>query len=121
MKNNPHNTNVEEILPSQQLIGVDLPFHLNVKVNNHSDAPLTQTTLSMYVEDQKRKTQTFSATANESVMTTLTHSFSASGTHTGYFELTNDRLNMDNRRYFALDALVKFGCFVLAIRLNISY
>ena len=104
-ENNPHNTNIEEILPSQQLIGVDLPFHLNVKVNNHSDAPLTQTTLSMYVEDQKRKTQTFSATANESVMTTLTHSFSAPGTHTGYFELTDDRLNMDNRRYFALDAL----------------
>lgn len=104
-ENSPHNTNIEEILPSHQLIGVDLPFHLNVKINNHSEAPLAQTTLSMYVEDQKRKTQTFSATTNESIVTTITHNFLTPGIHTGYFELTDDRLSMDNRRYFAFDAL----------------
>ena len=104
-KRNPHNTNIEEILPSHQLIGVDLPFHLNVTVKNHSDAALAQTTLTFFVGDQKKQTQTFSADADESIMTTLTHTFAASGAHTGYFELTSDRLNMDNRRYFALEAL----------------
>ncbi|MDE0638182.1 MAG: BatA domain-containing protein [Candidatus Poribacteria bacterium] len=100
-----HNTNIEEILPSHQLIGVDLPFHLNTTIKNNSDAPVAQTTLTFFVEDEKRKTQTFSATADESIMTTLTHTFSAPGTHTGYFALTDDRLNVDNRRYFALEAL----------------
>jgi hypothetical protein len=100
-----HNTNIEEILPSHQLIGVDLPFHLNTTIRNYSDTPIAQTTLTFYVGDQKRKTQTFSATADESVMTTLTHIFLAPGTHTGYLELTADRLNTDNRRYFALEAL----------------
>ena len=101
----PHNTNIEEILPSHQLIGVDLPFHLNAMIKNYSDVPISQTTLTFFVGDQKRKTQTFSATADESIVTTLTQTFSAPGTHTGYFELTNDRLNADNRRYFALEAL----------------
>lgn len=100
-----HNTNIEEILPSHQLIGVDLPFHLNTTIRNYSDTPITQTTLTFYVGDQKRKTQTFSATADESIVTTLTHTFSTPGTHTGFFELTDDRLNVDNRRYFALEAL----------------
>lgn len=100
-----HNTNIEEILPSHQLIGVDLPFHLNTTIKNNSDAPVAQTTLTFYVGDEKKKTHTFSAIADESIMTTLTHTFSAPGTHTGYFALTDDRLNVDNRRYFALEAL----------------
>ncbi len=102
---NPHNTNIEEIRPSHQLIGVDLPFHINTKLNNHSDTPISQLTLSFYVGEKKKKTQTFSATADESVMTSLTHTFTGPGTYTGYFELTDDRLNADNRRYFALEAL----------------
>ena len=101
----PYNTNIEEILPSNQLIGVDLPLHLNVTIKNHSDVPLEQTTLTLFVNEQKRKTQSFSATPDESIRTTLTHTFSAPGTHTGYFELAADRLNVDNRRYFAFDAL----------------
>lgn len=101
----PHNTNIEEILPSHQLIGVDLPFHLNTTIKNNSNTPLAQMTLTFYVGDKKKKMQTFSATADESIMTTLTHTFSAPGTHTGYFALTDDRLNADNRRYFALEAL----------------
>jgi len=101
----PHNTNIEEILPSHQLIGVDLPFRINTKTNNHSDTPISQLTISFYMGDEKKKTQTFSATADESVMTSLTHTFNEPGTHTGYFELTDDRLNADNRRYFALEAL----------------
>ena len=101
----PHNTNIEEIVPSHQLIGVDLPFHLNVTIKNNSDAPVAQTTLTFFAGNQKKKTHTFSATADESIMTTLTHTFSAPGTHTGNFALTDDRLNTDNRRYFALEAL----------------
>lgn len=102
---NAHNTNIEEMQPSHQLIGVDLPFHINTKVNNHSDTPISQLTISFYVGEEKKKTQTFSATADEAVMTSLTHTFTDPGTHTGFFELTDDRLNADNRRYFALGAL----------------
>lgn len=100
-----HNTNIEEILPSHQLIGIDLPFQFNVGVKNYSDSALSQTTLTFYEVDEKKHSYTFAADSDELVMTTLTHTFSAPGMHTGYFELTSDRLNVDNRRYYAIEAL----------------
>ncbi len=100
-----HNTNIEEILPSHQLIGVDLPLHLSVTIKNYSEAAIDQTTLTLFLGDQKKKTHTFSVTAGESIMTTFTQTLSTPGIHTGYFSLTDDRLNTDNRRYFSYNSL----------------
>ncbi len=102
---NPHNTNIEEIVASNQLIGMNLSFQLHVTATNHATAPLEQSTLTLFIGGQKRRTMTFSAAADESLTTPLTHRFSTPGTHTGYFTLTPDRLNVDNRRYFAFEAL----------------
>lgn len=100
-----HNTNIEEIHPSHQLIGIDLPFHLNISINNHSLSPVDQTTLTLYIDDKKLQNKTLSLDTDESLMTTLTHIYSAPGIRKGYLELTADRLNIDNRRYFVLEAL----------------
>ena len=100
-----HNISIKEIRPSNQLIGVDLPFQLNVTTVNHSVAPLDQNILTLFIEGEKQKTMSFSVAANESLNTTLTYNFSTPGTHIGYFTLTDDRLNIDNQRYFALKAL----------------
>ena len=102
---NRHNTNIEEIITSNQLIGMNLSFHMRVTTTNHSAAPLEQSTLNLFIGGQKRRTMTFTAAADESLTTPLTHRFSTPGTHTGYFTLTPDRLNVDNRRYFAFEAL----------------
>ncbi|MYB96145.1 VWA domain-containing protein [Candidatus Poribacteria bacterium] len=100
-----HNTNIEEVRPSNQLIGVNLPLQLNVTTANHSVAPLAQRMLTLFIGAEKEKTVSFSAAANESLNTTLTYNFSTPGTHIGYFTLTEDRLNVDNQRYFALDVI----------------
>ena len=100
-----HNTNIEEIHPSNQLIGVYLPFQLNVTTANHSVAPLARSLLTLFIGNEKQKTVSFSAAANESLNTSLTYNFSTPGTHTGYFTLTSDRLNIDNRYYFALNVI----------------
>jgi len=100
-----HNTNIEEIRPSNQLIGVYLPFQLNVTTANHSVAPLARSIITLFIGSEKQKTVSFSAAANESLNTNLTYNFSTPGTHTGYFTLTSDRLNIDNRRYFALHVI----------------
>ena len=100
-----HNTNIEEIHLSNQLIGVYLPFQLNVTTANHSVAPLARSIITLFIGSEKKKTVSFSAAANESLNTSLTYNFSTPGTHTGYFTLTSDRLNIDNRRYFALDVI----------------
>ena len=100
-----HNTNIEEIRASNQLIGVNLPLQLNVTTTNHSVAPLARNMLTLFIGGEKQKTVSFSAAANESLNTTLTYNFSTPGTHTGYFMLTEDRLAIDNRRYFALNII----------------
>ena len=101
----PHNTNIEEITPSHQLIGVDLPVQLNVRITNHSNATLAQSTLTFHVGEQKKQTHTFTADADEQVLTTIRHIFASPGIHIGYFDLTSDRLNVDNKRYFAFEVL----------------
>ena len=100
-----HNISIKEIRPSNQLIGVNLPFQLNVTAVNHSVAPLDQNILTLFIGGEKQKTMSFSAAANESLNTALTYNFSTPGTHIGYLTLTDDRLNIDNQRYFALDTL----------------
>ena len=100
-----HNTNIEEVRPSNQLIGVNLPLQLNVTTANHSVAPLAESMLTLFIGGEKQKTVRFSAAANESLNTTLTYNFSTPGMHIGSLTLTEDRLQVDNRRYFALDVI----------------
>ncbi|MCG9128616.1 BatA and WFA domain-containing protein [Candidatus Poribacteria bacterium] len=103
--NNSHNTNIEEISPSQHLIGVDLPLYLNIRTNNHSDTRLTQTTLSMFIQNKKHIEQSYSLDPFELTTKSINHHFSTAGYHIGSFELTSDRLNLDNNRYFVFKVL----------------
>ena len=105
-ENEAHNISIEEIRPSNQLIGVNLLLHLNVTIVNHSAASLGQNILTLFIGGEKQKTVNASFDhADETLNTTLRHNFSTPGTHTGYLSLTEDRLNIDNRRYFALDVI----------------
>ena len=105
-ENEAHNISIEEIRPSNQLIGVNLLLQLNVTIVNHSTTALDQNILTLFIGGEKQKTVNASFDrAAETLNTTLTHTFSTPGTHTGYLTLTEDRLNIDNRRYFALEVL----------------
>ncbi len=98
------NISIEEVQASSQLIGLGLPIELGVAIGNYSDAPVADTTLTLFIDEQKRRSISPQAGAGESVTLTFTHQFESPGTHTGYLELTADRLPIDNRRYFVLDA-----------------
>ena len=98
------NISIEEVQASSQLIGLGLPTGLEVAIGNHSDASLVDTTLTLFIDEQKRRSISPQGGAGESVTLAFTHQFESPGTHTGYLELTADRLPLDNRRYFALDA-----------------
>ena len=98
------NISIEEVRTSNQLIGLGLPIELGVVIGVHSDAPMVDTTLTLFIDQQKRRSISPQVGAGESVTLTFTHQFESPGTHTGYLELTADRLPIDNRRYFVLDA-----------------
>ena len=97
------NISIEEVRVSNQLIGVGLPIKLEVAIGNHSDAPLDDTTLTLFIDEQKRRSISPQAAAGEPATWTFTHQFESPGTHIGYLELTADRLSIDDRRFFALD------------------
>lgn len=98
------NISIEEVRASNQLIGLGLPIELGVVIGVHSDAPVAGTTLTLFIDQQKRRSISPQAGAGESLTLAFTHQFESPGTHTGYLELTADRLPIDNRRYFVLDA-----------------
>ncbi len=95
------NTSIEEVRTANQLMGIQQPVQLSVKVNNYSDAPLENTTLTLFIDGQKRRSISLQGGGHESITSTFTHHFESPGTHTGYVELPTDRLNIDNMRYFA--------------------
>ncbi len=98
------NISIEEVQASSQLIGLGLPIELGVAIGNYSDAPVADTTLTLFIDEQKRRSISPQAGAGESATLIFTHQFESPGMHTGYLELTADRLPIDNRRYFVLDA-----------------
>jgi hypothetical protein len=98
------NISIEEVRASNQLIGLGLPVELGAVIGVHSDASSVDTVLTLFIDEQKRRSISPQVGAGESVTLTFTHQFELPGTHTGYLELTADRLPLDNRRYFALDA-----------------
>ena len=98
---NGDNTSIEELLVSNQLIGAHRPVQLNVSVNNHSASSPGEITLTLFIDGQKRRSLSSNVPAREAIVTTFTHKFESPGTHTGYVDLTPDRLQVDNRRYFA--------------------
>lgn len=108
------NISIEELRESTQLIGINRPIQLNTKVGVHSEGSLTEAILTLFVNGEKRQSISPGLSINQSERTegalhqsttsTFSHRFESPSTHTGYVELSADRLMADNRRYFALRA-----------------
>lgn len=101
---NEDNMCIEELQVSNQLIGAHRPVQLNVSVNNHSASSRGEITLTFFIDGKKRRSLSSNVPGRETVVTTFTHEFESPGTHTGHVNLTPDRLQIDNRRYFAFGA-----------------
>ena len=101
---NGDNTSIEELQVSNQLIGAHRPVQVSAAVNNHSASSSEEITLTLFIDGEKRRLQSFNVSAQEAIAATFTHKFESPGTHTGHVDLTPDRLRVDNRRYFAFGA-----------------
>lgn len=98
------NTSIEELQVSNQLIGAHRPVQLNVSVNNHSVSSRGEIALTFVIDGKKRRSLNSTVSGREAIVTTFTHEFESPGTHTGHVDLTPDRLQIDDRRYFAFGA-----------------
>ena len=100
----PNNIGIEEVKTSPKLIGVNIPIRLKVGIQNHSKDPVNSTNLKIFIDDKKQSHIATHIGSKERVNLTFKHSFASPGIHTGYLELSPDRLPIDNRRYFAVES-----------------
>jgi hypothetical protein len=91
---------IEKVEFGHQLIEPAKPFQLSAQIDNYTSQPVTQSLVGLYL-DGKRVSQTDTDIDKDGKSTVK---FSAvverAGIHTGFIELTDDDLMIDNRRYF---------------------
>ncbi|NIM98982.1 MAG: VWA domain-containing protein [candidate division Zixibacteria bacterium] len=92
---------IEEINFGNQLIEKGKPFQITAKVANFTGQPARNLLIGLYL-DGKRVSQTDTDIDKDGKSTVkFTPTVEEAGIHAGFFELTDDDLLVDNRRYFA--------------------
>jgi hypothetical protein len=95
------NLAIEEIDLGNQLIQKGKPFQVTAKVANFTRQPAQNLLVGLYL-DGKRVSQTDTDVDKDAKSTVkFMPTVEQAGIHTGFFELTDDDLLIDNRRYFA--------------------
>ncbi len=95
------NLSLEKIDFGNQLIEKGRPFQISAQVVNHNSQPARSLLVGLYL-DGKRVSQTDVDVEKEGKTTVrFAPTVEQAGIHTGFFELTDDDLLIDNRRYFA--------------------
>jgi hypothetical protein len=91
---------LEEISFGPQLIERGRPFQITAKIANYTRQAVNGLLVGMYL-DGKRVSQTDVNLQKDGKATVkFTPTVEQAGIHTGFFELTDDDLLIDNRRYF---------------------
>lgn len=85
----------------QGIITKDIPFEIQGTVKNYTQKPVQNLLLSLYL-DGKRVSQTdLDLKEGEEKKTSFNQSVKETGFHSGYLELSDDNLLVDNKRYFS--------------------
>lgn len=104
---------VEEIDFGNQLIEQGKPFQITAKIANFTSQPARSLLVGLYL-DGKRVSQTdIDVGADGKAAVKFAATVEAAGTHAGFFELTDDDLLIDNRRYFAFRIPEKINVLLL--------
>jgi len=92
---------IEEINFGNQLIEKKNPFQITARIVNFSSQPTKDLLVGLYL-DGKRISQTdIDIEKDGKAMVKFMPTVEEAGIHTGFFELTDDDLLIDNRRFFA--------------------
>ncbi len=92
---------IEKIEFGNQLIEKEKPFQVTAKIANFSSQPVRNLLVGLYL-DGKRVSQTDIDIEKDGKATVkFSPTVEKAGIHTGFFELTDDDLLIDNRRFFA--------------------
>jgi len=104
---------IEEVNFGNQLIEKGKPFQITARIANFSSQPMKNLLVGLYL-DGKRVSQTDIDVEKDGRATVkFMPAVEEAGIHTGFFELTDDDLLIDNRRFFAFRIPEKIGVLLV--------
>ena len=92
---------IEKIDFGNQLIEKGSPFHIKVQVANFTSQPVKGLLVGLYLDGRRVSQTDIDIERGGKATLEFTHTVDAAGIHSGFFEITDDDLMIDNRRYFA--------------------
>jgi hypothetical protein len=92
---------IEETDFGNQLIEKGKPFQISARIVNFSSQPVTNLLVGLYLDGKRVSQIDTDIEKGGKVTVKFTPSVEEAGIHTGFFELTDDDLLIDNRRFFA--------------------
>lgn len=100
----PHvaNVSLDAVHVSEYLADKDTPRQVTVSYTNHSDQPAIGRVMSLYMNREKRGSQTIAAVPGQKGTATFTVAMTEPGLLDGYVELDFDDMTVDNKRFFTV-------------------
>jgi len=96
------NAGVTGVAVATRARAVGGPVRIECVVRNWSDAAMNET-LTLHLDGRKVESRTLELAPDSAVELAFTHPLPGTGTHTGFFEIGEDALAADNRRYFQIE------------------
>lgn len=94
------NISIDSIEYITQIFQTDNPIEFNVHIRNHSDRRINDLLLSMFINDERVAQKTVDIEPKKKNIVQMQAMATGRGLTKGYFEIEEDALEQDNRRYF---------------------
>ena len=92
---------IETVEFGNQLIETGKPFQITCQIVNFTSQPVTNLLVGLYIDGKRTSQIDTDIERNGKATVKFTPTVEKAGIHTGFFELTDDDLLIDNRRFFA--------------------
>ena len=110
------NIHVDEVSSSSWMPAVGEKLVVQVRLANRSTRAATGVSVDLFVDSERVRHQNVDLRPGEQTEVELTITPRRAGRLTGYVELEDDALPLDNRRYFALDVPERIDVLLLGSR-----
>ncbi len=92
---------IEELDFGNQLIEKNRPFQIKAQVANFTSGSAKNLLVGLYLDGRRVSQTDIDVERGGKTTVEFVPTVESAGTHTGFFEITDDDLMIDNRRYFA--------------------
>jgi hypothetical protein len=112
---------IEKIDFGNQLIEKGKPFQIKAQVANFTSQAVKNLLVGLYLDGRRVSQTDVDVERGGKATVEFMHTVENAGSHTGFFEITDDNLMIDNRRYFAFKIPEKIEVLLVGERQRDTY